>query len=202
METHHERRKRVGNRIIWAVLAVAVVLAGVGFQLASHGGPGLLVQSNGNEVGGSFRLDSLGESTVTEGDFHGDWMLVWFFDIQCPEDRCQPVLKSMEAAYQALHAQGVTVAPLAVTLNPFEDNDAIKNYVIPVAPHVMPFTATPNMLKAMTAEYHAPYRKDGDAYVPAPQIVIMDPNARYAGTVPANGDSEALIARLRQLSKH
>ncbi|GAC88533.1 electron transport transmembrane protein Sco1/SenC/PrrC [Gluconobacter thailandicus F149-1 = NBRC 100600] len=201
METQHERRKRVSNRIIWGVLAVAAVLGAVGFQLASHGGPGLLVQSNGNEVGGSFRLESLGESTVTEGDFHGTWMLVWFFDTNCPEDRCQPVLKSMEQAYQTLHAEGIRVSPLAVSLNPFDENEAIRNYVIPVAPHVMPFTGTPNMIKAMTAEYHAPDEKEGDHYVPAPRIVIMDPNSRYAGTIDATGDAAALIARLRQLAK-
>ena len=44
MQTNHERRKRVGNRIIWGVLAVAAVLGYVGFHLASNGGPGLLVQ--------------------------------------------------------------------------------------------------------------------------------------------------------------
>ncbi|AAW61464.1 SCO family protein [Gluconobacter oxydans] len=201
MQTNHERRKRVGNRIIWGVLAVAAVLGYVGFHLASNGGPGLLVQSNGNEVGGSFRLDSLGESTVTEGDFHNTWMLVWFFDANCPEDKCKPVLKSMEQALVTLRAEGIRVSPLAVSLNPFDEADPLKEYVLPVAPHVMPFTATPNMIKAMTAEYHAPLQKEGDHFVPAPQIVIMDPNARYAGTIPADGNADALIARLRELAK-
>lgn len=202
MQTDHERRKKVGNRIIWCVIAVSAVLGYIGFHLASNGGPGLLVQSNGNEVGGSFRLASLGDSIVTEGDFHNTWMLVWFFDAHCPEERCQPVLKSMEQAFVTLRSEGIHVSPLAVSLNPMDEADPLKEYVLSVAPHVMPFTGTPNMIKAMTAEYHAPLEKEGDHFVPAPRIVIMDKNARYAGTVDANGDAATLIARVRELAKH
>ena len=201
MQTEHERRKKVGNRIILLVIFIAVVLGYIGFVLASHGGPKMLVQSNGNEIGGSFRLNSLGESTVTEGDFHGTWMLVWFFDPRCPKDQCQPVLKSMETAKEALHAKGIRVSALAVSLDmDAVDNDVLKDYVIPIAPHVMPFTASPNMLKAMTTEYHAPFEKVDGHYLQAPQIVVMNPDSRYAGMIAADGDADALTAQIQKFA--
>ncbi|QDH17450.1 SCO family protein [Swingsia samuiensis] len=192
--------KRNIKPLIGLIFAIALMLGGIVFYATSHGGRGLLVQSNGNEVGGSFRIVSLGESVVTEGDFRGSWMLVWFFDTNCPDSRCQPVLKSMEQAYQVLHHQGVKVSPIVVSFNPFEEADTLKDYVLTIAPHVMPYTATPDMTKAMADEFHVPYKKEGDYYEPAPRVIIMDPQGHYAGTVDATGDAQALIARLQQIT--
>ena len=197
-----QRKMRIGK---WFVAAVFVVAAAVGygaFEIASHGGTGWLVQSNGNAVGGSFRLVSLGDSTVSEGDFHGRWWVGWVYDARTPLHESRPILARLEATRNALVAKGLPVTVIAVSLDPNIETDMAKAYVLPIAPHVMPLMGTENMIRAMTALYHAPYTMKDGHFEQAPQVVVMDPSSHYAGMLDASTDDSTWIDQIDHWAAH
>ncbi|GBR51884.1 hypothetical protein AA106555_0721 [Neokomagataea thailandica NBRC 106555] len=189
-------KAHLGKLIVAAALLLAALVGYGAFQMASHSGTGWLVQSNGNAVGGSFRLVSLGESTVSEGDFHGRWLLVWFYDARTPLHIGRPVLASLEATRNALEAKGLPVTVIAVSLDPNIETDVAKAYVLPIAPHVMPLTGTQNMIRAMTALYHAPYKMEDGHFKQAPQVIVMDPKSHYAGMLDTSSDAATWIENI------
>lgn len=194
------RRLRVFGATAAACFIGGSALGYGGFYWASHAGRGALVQSEGNPVGGSFRVASLGGSIVTDGDFRGSWLLVWFVDPRCPAERCQPALKALDHAITELRNEGKAVTPLVVSLDTTApDTDDLKDYVMGAAPHIMPFYASESMIEAMTSLYHAPLEKEGNYYKPAPSVVVMNPKGRYAAMVPVDADQDGLLQRLRGL---
>jgi len=191
-------------RITLVVLVLALALSWSGYRLSDKFGGS--VSTQGNEIGGSYRLVALGEGNVTEGDFKGSWVMVWFFDTHCPKTLCGPVLKSMSDAKKVLTSEGISLAPLAITLDPLHDeSDDLKKYALPLGDHVVPLTGSPSMIERVAKEFHAPNElvkgEDGTSYhVPAPRIVIMDPKGRYAGTIDSTVGTEALVTRIHQLA--
>lgn len=197
--------KKKVRRAGWVVLGL-ILLAGLlgygGYHLSTGTNEGARVHTQGNAVGGSFRVFSLGGGMVTEGDFRGSWTVVWFVDPRCPPERCQPPLKALDQTLVTMKQQGRNTLPLVVSLDArAEDPDTLKDYVMSVAPHIFPVFATPNMTQAMTCLFHAPYALElGQAYYqPAPSFVVMTPEGHYAGTIPVTDDATALTAGLEQL---
>lgn len=194
------------RRILLVVCVLALALGWSGFRVASR--YGMPLSTGGNEVGGSYRLTSLGEGSVTEGDFQGYWVMMWFFDTHCPKDVCGPTFTALSDANIALAKQGIRTAPLVVTLDPEHDEaQQLQDYVLPMGHEDVPLTAAPSMIERVAKEFHAPIEMikapDGTAYHrPAPRIVIMDPTGHYAGTVEANISTDALIERIHQLAHH
>ncbi|QHI95274.1 SCO family protein [Aristophania vespae] len=190
--------------IISALVVVAALLGFGAFRLASSVGQKHLVQSNGNPVGGSFRVVSMAGSTATEGDFYGKWLLVWFVDPRCPKDLCQPTLKKLATTLETLKKERHLIVPLVVSLDyTAPDTDDLEDYVQAVAPNIWPFYATENMIRAMTALYHAPLTMEqGGYYAPAPHFVLMNPQSRYVASIPSSLSEEELHKRLTTYVVH
>ncbi|NVN43775.1 SCO family protein [Asaia siamensis] len=198
------RTRWTAPRIAVVVLILALALSWSGYRLSVKFGGS--VSTQGNEIGGSYRLVALGEGNVTEGDFRGSWVMVWFFDTHCPKTLCGPVLKSMSDAKKALASEGIKTAPLAITLDPLHDeSEQLKKYALTLGDHVVPLTGSPSMIEQVAKEFHAPNElvkgDDGTSYhVPAPRIVIMDPQGRYAGTIESTAGTEALVTGIHQFA--
>jgi protein SCO1 len=164
-----------------------------------------MLSTHGNEIGGSFRLVSPAEGTVSDTDFQGRWMLVYFGSTHCPETQCAVALRAMAGAVDLLGPRGRLVAPLFISVDPMRDTaEEMRAYTLRFGPHIYAMTGAPNMVKAVTAEYHAPYirheGKDGDYTMePSPRIVIMSPEGRYAGTIESDASAEAIASRLTGL---
>lgn len=158
--------------------------------------------------GVSYRLFSMGEGLVTEGNFFGSWVLLWFFDTHCPKATCGPIIKMMSQTKDLLFEQSMRVAPLAVTLSPRQDEaDDLKKYVMPLSHEVIPLTGSPLMIQRLTQYFKIPVyteqRADGVAYHHPPgSIMIINPRGQWVDTVPVTIGSEALARRLNQLARH
>ncbi|WP_025885701.1 SCO family protein [Asaia prunellae] len=204
MNNKNLRKIWTPTRIVIVVLVLALALSWRVYRLSEKYGES--VSTQGNEIGGSYRLVALGEGNVTEGDFRGNWVLVWFFDTHCPKTLCGPVLKTMSDAKKMLTREGIKLAPLAITLDPLHDeSDDLKKYALPLGDHVVPLTGSPSMIEKVAREFHAPnelVKGDNDVsyHIPAPRIVIMDPQGRYAGTIDSTAGTEALVTRIHQLA--
>ncbi|MCX5617307.1 SCO family protein [Bombella sp. TMW 2.2543] len=188
--------------MVLGLFLLAVLLGYGGYWLSTGTDEGARVHTQGNAVGGSFRVFSLGGGMVTEGDFQGSWTVVWFVDPRCPPERCQPPLRALDQTLVTMKQKGRKALPLVVSLDAkAEDPDTLKDYVMGVAPHIFPVFATPNMTQAMTRLFHAPYELEAGQtyYRPAPSFIVMTPAGHYAGTLPITDDATALTAGLEQL---
>ena len=74
-------------------------------------------------IGGPFTLVDQTGKTVTDQDFRGRYMLVFFGFTHCP-DICPAELQVMSAALDALGPKADSVVPIFITLDPERDTPA------------------------------------------------------------------------------
>ena len=117
---------------------LVVILAG--FLIGALGGASALiltgdaqtpkVETTGTAlIGGPFTLVDQNGKTVTDRDFRGKYMLIFFGFTHCP-DICPAELQVMSAALDALGPKADDVVPIFVTLDPGRDTpEAVGAYV-------------------------------------------------------------------------
>lgn len=198
--------KRINRKVV-TLLVIILALAAVGSYLAykASDAMGPMVGSNGNEVGGRFRLMDASDGTMTDNDFLGRWMLVMFGAVHCVDDGCTRTLDRLSDALKVVDPEGRKVAPIFVSLDPDRDiSSRLRQYASQFSAKVVAGTGSPATLEAVTKEYHATIEKRPDpewgyAYVMSPRIVIMNPEGRYAGTMESSASTEEMEARLKSL---
>jgi protein SCO1/2 len=101
-------------------------LFGAEMPVPSAGGVQL---AQGVSLGGPFNLTDHTGRAVTERDFAGRWMLVYFGFTYCP-DVCPTELGTMAAALDAMGPAGEAVVPVLITVDPERDGPAqLADYV-------------------------------------------------------------------------
>src|SRR5262245_51167075 len=112
---------------------LVVILAG--FLVGALGGAAaLIVTSKAQDpqvgttgtalIGGPFTLIDQNGKTITDRDFRGKYMLVFFGFTHCP-DICPAELQVMSAALDALGPKVEEVVPVFVTLDPERDTPEV-----------------------------------------------------------------------------
>ena len=71
-------------------------------------------------VGGPFRLQAGDGRVVTDADFRGSWLLIYFGYTSCP-DVCPTTLAGMTAALKRMGSAGDSIRPLFITVDPARD---------------------------------------------------------------------------------
>ena len=146
------------TRLIFAaaILLLAAVIGGVALtQRGTGSGSGEAL------VGGPFRLTNHLGQTVTEADFRGKYMLVFFGFTFCP-DICPTELQVMTHALETMGASGARITPVFVTIDPERDTpDVMKAYVENFGPNLVGLTGTPEEIAAVAKAYRVYYKKSG-----------------------------------------
>ncbi len=125
----------------------------------------------GVSLGGPFSLVDQSGRPVTERDFAGRWMLVYFGYTFCP-DVCPTELGTMAAALDALGPRGEAVVPVFVTIDPQRDTPArLADYVSLFHPRLQGLTGTPDQAAEVARRYRIYY-----AQVRRPEVTdyLMD----------------------------
>src|SRR5258706_6087346 len=121
-------------RLIGLALAALVAGAAAGLLLIPGAAQRLLPQvqvlSVGKAlVGGPFTLTDQTGRRVTEQDFRGRFMLIYFGFTYCP-DVCPSALQLMSAALDELGSKGDRIQPLLITVDPERDSpELLAKYV-------------------------------------------------------------------------
>lgn len=197
------QKKKTGLIITLAITFISCVAGYAAYRASDAMGP--VVSSNGNEVGGSFRLMDSSDGTMTDSHFRGRWMLVMFGAIHCTDDACTPALTRLSSALQAVDPSRKQFAPLFISLDPNRDLAMnLRQYALKFNAKIITGTAAPTTLEAVAREYHAPIVKHPDpnweyTYELSPQIIIMNPEGRYTGTIETSASAEDMEKRLRAL---
>jgi len=182
--------------------AVVAALAGYWLWWALEGRP----QEGRASVGGPFELIDGDGRTVTERDFRGRHMLVYFGFTFCP-DVCPTTLFS---ASQALDGIGPALASkvrlVFVSIDPERDTpEVVKEYASHFHPGTVGLTGTPEQVAAAARAFRVYYRKaapdeDGDYLVDHSSILfLMDGEGRYITHFSHQMTADDMAAALNKL---
>ncbi|WP_043358916.1 SCO family protein [Belnapia sp. F-4-1] len=132
---------------------------------ASGGGEAGPVSSGGVQLpaglalGGPFSLTDQSGKTVTERDYAGGWMLIYFGYSFCP-DVCPTELGTMAAALDQLGPAGAKVVPVFITVDPQRDTPQhLTDYVGRFHPRMQGLTGTPEQVAEAARRYRVYYTK-------------------------------------------
>jgi cytochrome oxidase Cu insertion factor (SCO1/SenC/PrrC family) len=160
--------------------------------------------------GGPFTLVDQDGRKVTDRDFRGRWMLIYFGYTHCP-DACPTALNDMAEALDRLpEEQRKRVQPIFVTIDPERDTPAVlKDYVGAFeGADIVGLTGSAEQVAEAAKAYRVFAKKRERQDDPADysmdhtsNLYVMDPEGKYVTMVSHLLPPEKLATRLAQLVK-
>ena len=157
-------------------------------------------------IGGPFTLVDGAGHTVTDRDFRGKWMIVYFGYTHCP-DVCPTSLADMANAYDMLSpAQKAKVAMLFVTVDPERDSPAaMQDYVASFDAPILGLSGSPDQVRATEQAYRVyaakHVEKDGDYSMDHSSVIyVMDPSGRFVANFTDESAPEQIAAKMKALA--
>ena len=185
-----------------AILLLAAGLGGYAWtirQAAQPQGSGVAL------VGGPFSLTDQDGRRVTEKDFLGRYMLVFFGFTYCP-DICPTELQVMTAALDAMGPAAEKIQPVFVSVDPERDTpEVMKAYVANFGPRLIGLTGTPEEIAAMAKAYRVYYAKAANQNAPGDYLMdhssiiyLMDEDGSFVKHFAYTTDVEKLTSELKK----
>jgi len=159
------------------------------------------------KIGGPFSLTDHTGRAVTEADFRGKAMLIFFGYTYCP-DVCPTSLTEISAAMDKLGPLADKVVPVLVTVDPERDSVSVmKDYVAHFHPSIVGLTGTAEQIKQVAKAYRVYYAKvpdkggDASAYLMdhSSVIYLMGPDGRFLAHFSTQTDAETMAAKIKSL---
>lgn len=155
------------------------------------------------QVGGPFRLVDAAGKPVTDADFRGRFMLVYFGYTYCP-DVCPAGLQVIAAALDKLGAKADKVVPIFISLDPARDTPAkMGEYVRSFGPRFVGLTGSEEAVNAAAKAYRVYSRKVVDQKSPADYtldhssiIYVMDAKGEFVMHFTHATSADVLAERL------
>jgi protein SCO1/2 len=181
-------------------LVLVVVILGTGaFVWLSQGGTASL-------VGGAFTLEDGTGKQVTDRDFRGKYMLVYFGYTFCP-DVCPTTLNEVADALDHLGSKADQLQPIFITVDPKRDTpDVIRQYVTAFTPRLIGLTGSDEQIAKVAQEYRVYYAEHRNG--PGPNdytmdhssvLYLMGPDGRFIAPIRADEDGSQMAADLNRL---
>ena len=156
-------------------------------------------------VGGPFSLVNQDGRRVTEKDFLGKYMLVFFGYTYCP-DVCPTELQVMTAALDQMGPEADRIQPVFVSIDPARDTpEVLKAYVGNFGPRLVGLTGTPEEVATIAKAYRVFFAKaansssDTDYLMDHSSIIyLMGPDGRFVKHMPYTTDAAKLAAELKE----
>lgn len=201
------------RRLNGPLLALAIVIVvGGGFLAARYfwGVPPSPAADAGARqgelsIGGPFTLVDQDGRMVTDADFRGRWLLVYFGFTYCP-DICPTSLTRNSDAIDLLGKQGEKVTPVLISIDPERDTpQKMKEYVRFFHPRMVGLTGTPEQIAAAAKEYRVFYMKapgdQPDTYVVdhSSLTYLVDPNGKFVQFFRGEATPQEVADRLKPL---
>jgi protein SCO1/2 len=191
------------NRTVYGVIGVllAVLLIGAGSFLWLSTGPG-----NPGGIGGPFTLEDGNGKTVTDRDFRGKYMLVYFGYTFCP-DVCPTTLNAVADAMDKLGPAANRVRPVFITVDPKRDTAAVvKQYAAAFGPTITGLTGTPAEIAQVAKAYRVYYAEHRTGTGPndysmdhSSILYLIGPDGGFVAPVRADQSGDEMAANLRKL---
>jgi cytochrome oxidase Cu insertion factor (SCO1/SenC/PrrC family) len=155
-------------------------------------------------VGGPFTLTDQDGRKVTDKDFVGKYMLVFFGYTYCP-DLCPTELQVMSAALDSLGAKADAIQPIFISFDPERDTpEVLKQYVGNFHPRLVGLTGTPDEIASVAKTYRVFFSRvensASDTYLMDHSTImyLMDPQGRFLKHFSYTTDAAALANALAE----
>ena len=157
-------------------------------------------------IGGPFTLTDHKGRRVTEQDFRGRYMLVYFGFTFCP-DVCPTALQVEAEALNKLGPKADKFVPILITVDPERDTPAqLASYVESFHPQLVGLTGTQQEIDAVAKAYRVYMRKVEDPKSSAGYtfdhtslIYVMGPDGTYRTHFTHTTNADAMAERLARL---
>lgn len=188
--------------LVGALAAVAVVPQ-VRERVFSGGGTRTVGQAL---VGGPFTLTAHTGQRVSDSDYRGKFMLVFFGFTYCP-DVCPTALQTVAAALEQLGAKADRVVPLFITVDPERDTpEQLAQYVASFSPRFVGLTGSRAEIDTVLKEYRVYAQKVEDPKSTAGYtmnhssiIYVMGPDGSYRSHLTHATSADVIVERLSKL---
>jgi cytochrome oxidase Cu insertion factor (SCO1/SenC/PrrC family) len=191
--------------LIFATLALlaALLVAGAAYYIANQ--PRGPISIGTALVGGPFSLTDQEGRKVTDKDFLGKYMLVFFGYTYCP-DICPTELQVMSAALDNLGAKADEIQPIFIYIDPQRDTpEVLKQYVTNFHPRLIALTGTPEEIAVAAKAYRVFYSKIGNSSGPDTYLMdhstityLMDKEGKFLKHFSYSTDAAALAQALEK----
>ena len=196
-------------RLIAFVIAGFLIgaIAGAAVLLVANPQGGQPVQSSGAAlIGGPFSLVGADGKPVTDRNFRGRYMLIFFGFTHCP-DICPAELQVIAQALEQLGDKAKKVVPIFITLDPERDTpEAMANYVKSFGPNFVGLTGSPEAIAAAAKAYRVAYSKvenkasaDDYSVDHSALAYLMDPEGRYVTHFSYGLSTDQMAEKLEKL---
>lgn len=154
-------------------------------------------------IGGPFTLTDQQGKSVTDADFRGKFMLVYFGYSFCP-DVCPTTLNEVMKVYRELSPeQQARLAPIFITVDPARDTvDQMNQYVTSFSPALIGLTGTADQIAAAERGYHVYARKAGKepnyTMDHTSILYLMDQDGKFLRHFNGDAPSEEIAKGLRE----
>lgn len=186
---------------IVGLLAGGIILVGIGLAALLP----RITPATQTTIGGPFTLTDGAGRTVTERDFRGRWMLVYFGYTHCP-DACPTTLSDIGAALEKLPAPDrQKIAVLFITVDPARDTPAVVGaYAKAFGPEFIGLTGTPAELAPVEQSFRVYAQrhdlKGGDYAMDHSSIIYaMAPSGHFAALLDDSLSPADLAQHLEKL---
>ena len=205
-----------GDHLSW--VAFALVIVGVTILVYTSGSKlqdvekvaqkSETMQADGTPtIGGPFTLVNQAGKTVTDKDFRGQYLMIYFGYTYCP-DVCPTSLTNMSDALDLLGEKAAEVTPMLITIDPGRDTpEHLREYVTYFHPRLHALTGSPEQIAAVAKAYRVYYskveREDAteDDYLMDHSSVtyVMGPDGIFRLHFSHGTDAETMASRLRDI---
>lgn len=157
-------------------------------------------------IGGPFTLTDQNGKQVTDKDFRGRYMLVFFGFTACP-DICPAGLQLIAATLGKLGAKADKIAPIFISVDPERDTpEKLAGYVKNFDSHLVGLSGTPEQVASVAKAYRVFYEKTANEAQPAAYgmnhtsiIYLMGPDGEYITHFMPTTDVDAMVEKLNKL---
>lgn len=154
-------------------------------------------------IGGPFTLTDQNGRTVTDADFHGRYMLIYFGYTYCP-DVCPTSLQVMADALDLLGPKADEITPVLITIDPQRDtSELLRDYVANFHPRMVGLTGTQEQIAAAAKAYRVYFAKaeqDGGVYLMdhSSIVYLMGKDGSFLGHFGHNTPADKMAEGIRK----
>ncbi|CAF0948073.1 unnamed protein product [Adineta ricciae] len=158
-------------------------------------------------IGGPFSLITHERKPVTDKDFRGQWLLIYFGFTHCP-DICPEELEKLSEITDLLRRDKSTqknpFQPVFVSVDPERDTpELVSTYIKDYSPHFIGLTGTREQVAEMCKHYRVYFSqgpKVGDDYIVDHAIImyLINPNGEFVDYYGRNKNAKEVAYAIEQ----
>ena len=156
-------------------------------------------------IGGPFELTDHDGKRVTQDDFKGKYLLLYFGFTRCP-DICPEELDKMALVLKEVNKEAEIIKPVFITCDPARDSPAdLKKYLREFDPSILGLTGSYEDIKAVCKAFRVYFStprevKEGEDYLVDHSIFfyLMDPEYNFVDAFGRNYTAEQAARRMKE----